>query len=68
MVASQRHARDLQPTGRLNGKMWAMRLLLSVTVPPLLSEASQDSGDVLLITCERAGEEGIDLGREMRIR
>jgi riboflavin biosynthesis pyrimidine reductase len=33
-------------------------------VPPLLGEAREDSGDVVLVTCERAGEEGIDLARE----
>ena len=33
-------------------------------VPPLLSEAREDSGDVVLVTCERAGEEGIDMARE----
>ena len=33
-------------------------------VPPLLSQAREGSGAVLLITCRRAGEEKIDLARE----
>jgi len=32
-------------------------------VPPGLSQAREDSGEVLLITCEHAGAEGIDLAR-----
>jgi len=33
-------------------------------VPPWLSEARENSGEVLLVTCERAGAEAIDLARE----
>jgi riboflavin biosynthesis pyrimidine reductase len=32
-------------------------------VPPLLSQARDDSGDVVLITCEHAGADAIDLAR-----
>jgi riboflavin biosynthesis pyrimidine reductase len=32
-------------------------------VPPRLSQVRQDSGEVLLITCKRAGAEAIDLAR-----
>ena len=35
----------------------------SGSVPPGLSQARQDSGEVLLITCERAGAEAIELAR-----
>jgi riboflavin biosynthesis pyrimidine reductase len=33
-------------------------------IPPLLQEAREDAGDVLLLTCHRAGKETIDLARE----
>jgi riboflavin biosynthesis pyrimidine reductase len=33
-------------------------------VPPRLSQARADSGEVLLITCQRAGAEAIDLARD----
>jgi len=33
-------------------------------IPPLLQQARDDAGDVLLVTCERAGNETIDLARE----
>lgn len=33
-------------------------------VPPWLSQARENSGDVLLVTCERAGAEAIDLARD----
>jgi riboflavin biosynthesis pyrimidine reductase len=35
----------------------------SAGVPPRLSEARENSGEVLLITCRRAGAEAIDLAR-----
>src|SRR5665648_30746 len=35
----------------------------SSDVPPRLSQAREDSGEVLLITCKRAGDEAIDLAR-----
>jgi len=33
-------------------------------IPPRLSQARKDSGELLLITCERAGAEAIDLARD----
>ena len=33
-------------------------------IPPLLQQAREDAGDVLLVTCKRAGNETIDLARE----
>jgi riboflavin biosynthesis pyrimidine reductase len=33
-------------------------------IPPLLQEAREDAGDVLLVTCSRAGNKTIDLARE----
>ena len=33
-------------------------------IPPLLQEAREEAGDVLLVTCSRAGNETIDLARE----
>ena len=33
-------------------------------IPPLLEQAREDAGDVLLVTCKRAGNETIDLARE----
>ena len=35
----------------------------SAGIPPRLSQAREDSGEVLLVTCERAGAEAIDLAR-----
>jgi riboflavin biosynthesis pyrimidine reductase len=34
-------------------------------VPPQLSQARKDSGEILLITCKRAGAEAIDLARSI---
>ena len=34
-------------------------------VPVSVSQAREDSGDVLLVTCTRAGDEKIDLAREL---
>lgn len=36
----------------------------SADIPPRLSQAREDSGEVLLITCRRAGAEAIDLARD----
>ncbi len=33
-------------------------------IPPQLSQARENSGEVLLLTCRRAGDEAIDLARE----
>ena len=33
-------------------------------IPPLLHQAREDSGEVLLVTCGQAGDEAIDLARE----
>ena len=33
-------------------------------IPPLLQQAREDSGGVLLVTCRKAGDETIDLARE----
>ena len=35
----------------------------SADIPPRLSQARQNSGEVLLFTCKRAGDEAIDLAR-----
>jgi riboflavin biosynthesis pyrimidine reductase len=36
----------------------------SGTVPPALSQAREDSGDVFLVTCERAGTDAIEHARQ----
>lgn len=36
----------------------------SADIPPRLSQAREDSGEVLLITCDRAGAEAISLARQ----
>jgi len=35
----------------------------SADIPPRLSQARENSGEVLLLTCKRAGDEAIDLAR-----
>jgi riboflavin biosynthesis pyrimidine reductase len=52
---SLRHGRAAHPTMAVVSR--------SGDVPPALSQAREDSGEVMLITCNRAGAEALDLAR-----
>jgi riboflavin biosynthesis pyrimidine reductase len=51
-----RHARPAHPTMAVVSR--------SADIPPMLSQARESSGEVLLVTCGRAGAEAVDLARE----
>jgi riboflavin biosynthesis pyrimidine reductase len=51
-----RHGRPAHPTMAVVSR--------SADIPPMLSQARESSGEVLLVTCRRAGAEAIDLARE----